>query len=107
MTSRNEAATRVGSRWGGTLGDPAEQARAARQREMNRQLRSWTPRRLVGWALAAAAALVGAVHWLAHLGWRPIPLSMGWQDLLVGYPTAGLLAIAAAVSLGGKRATGS
>lgn len=53
--------------------------------------------------MAVVAVLVGGVHWLAHLGWRPIPLSMGWQDLLVGYPTAGLAAIAAAVVLGGKR----
>ncbi len=83
--------------------DPAAQERAARQREMNRQLRNWTTRSVVGWAVAAVAVLVGGVHWLAHLGWRPIPLSMGWQDLLVGYPTAGLAAIAAAVLLGGKR----
>lgn len=77
----------------------AEAQRAARQREIDRQLRVWTPRRIVGWALAGVAVLVGVAHWVAHLGYRPIPLSMGWQDLLIGYPMAGLLGIAAAISL--------
>ena len=43
------------------------------------------------------AVLVAGQHVLAHLGWRPIPLGMGWQDLLLGYPMAGALAVAAAI----------
>lgn len=77
----------------------AEAQRAARQREMNRQLRVWTPRRIAGWALVGLATTVAVVHWVAHIGYRPIPLSMGWQDLVIGYPTAMLLAVAAAIIL--------
>ncbi len=80
----------------------AERLRADRQRQLNRQLRFWTPARLLGWALVAIGVLVGLVHWLAHLGWRPIPLTMGWQDLVLGYPMAGAIIVAAAVFLGRK-----
>ena len=54
-------------------------------------------------SFVGVAVLIGIVHWLAHIGWRPIPLSMGWQDLLLGYPTAGVIAVAAAIVLGRKR----
>lgn len=83
--------------------DPADRERRARQRQVNRQLRVWTPQRIMGWLLMAAGVAVAVVHWLAHMGWRPIPLSMGWQDLAVGYPAAALLAIAAAIVLGQQR----
>lgn len=78
----------------------AERERAARQREINRALRVWTPRRILGWSLIVVGVVVGVVHWLAHIGWRPIPLAMGAQDLFIGYPAAGLLVIAAAIILG-------
>lgn len=77
----------------------AEAQRAARQREINRQLRVWTPRRILGWSLVAVAIVMAVVHWLAHIGYRPIPLSMGAQDLLLGYPAAGLLGVVAAILL--------
>lgn len=77
-----------------------EAQRAAQQREMNRQLRVWTPRRIAGWTLAGVAVLMAVVHWVAHIGYRPIPLSMGWQDLLIGYPMAAFLGIAAIIILG-------
>lgn len=78
------------------------EARAARnrQRQVNRQLRVWTPRRVFGWALVAVAVAVGVVHWIAHIGYRPIPLSMGAQDLFLGYPAAALLGLVAAIALG-------
>lgn len=81
----------------------AEQQRAARQRETNRALRVWTPHRIGGWAIAAVGIVVGVVHWLAHIGWRPIPLTMGAQDLFLGYPAAGLLAVTALLILGQNR----
>lgn len=33
-------------------------------------------------------------HLLAHAGWQPLSLTMGWQDVVVGYPTAVLVAFA-------------
>lgn len=77
----------------------AEQDRARIQRDIDRQLNTWTWRRITSWSLFGLALLVLVQHLLAHVGWRPLPLSMGWQDLLVGYPTAGLLAITGAFML--------
>ncbi len=57
-------------------------------------LSNWSVRRVLSWSLFALAALTAVQHLVAHAGWRPLPLSMGWQDILVGYPTAiGLLII--------------
>lgn len=83
----------------------AERERRARQKGMDRQLRLWTPRRIVGWALVGVAVIMAVGHWLAHIGWQPIPLSMGWQDLIIGYPMAGLLGMGAAIVLGQQRRT--
>lgn len=79
---------------------PEGRAARDRQRLVNRQLRVWTPRRLFGWTLAAIAVAVAVVHWTAHIGYRPIPLSMGAQDLLLGYPAAALLGVGAVMVLG-------
>lgn len=80
----------------------AEAERRAGQRTMNAQLRVWTPVRVLGSSLGGLGVVVAVVHWLVHVGWRPIPLSMGWQDLAIGYPTAAVLAVAAAVIVGRK-----
>lgn len=74
--------------------------RRTRQREMDRQLQVWTPRRLIGWIVAGISILMLLTHLVAHIGWRPVPLSMGWQDLLIGYPDAGVLGVVAAIVLG-------
>lgn len=79
---------------------PEGRAARERQRQVNRQLRLWTPRRVVGWTVAAVAIAVAVVHWTAHIGYRPIPLSMGAQDILIGYPAAALIGLAAVVILG-------
>lgn len=65
------------------------------QADINRQLRRWTPRRITSWSLAALALIIAAQHLLAHGGFQPIPISMGWQDILIGYPTALMVGIAA------------
>lgn len=83
---------------------PEGRAARDRQRQVNRQLRVWTPRRIVGWTLAVVAVVVGVVHWTAHVGYRPIPLSMSAQDLLLGYPAAAVLGITAAMVLGQTKA---
>lgn len=71
----------------------AEQERAATQKQINRQLSNWSSRRIVAWSLFVLAAVIAVQHLLAHSGWRPFPLTMGWQDLLIGYPMAAFLAI--------------
>lgn len=76
-----------------------EQRRAEANRQLNRQLAAWTPRRATAWGLMALALVVAAQHIVAHMGWRPIPISMGWQDIMVGYPTAGLLLVVGACLL--------
>ncbi len=82
----------------------AEQERARIQRDIDRQLSSWTWRRITSWTLFGLALLIAIQHVVAHSGWRPLPISMGWQDLLVGYPTAGVLAIAGAILLDARSA---
>lgn len=72
---------------------PQEQRHRATQAEINRQLRHWPPRRIAAWSLFALAVVVAVQHIIAHGGFRPIPLNMGWQDLLIGYPMAGLIFI--------------
>ena len=79
---------------------PEGRAARERQKQVNRQLRLWTPRRVAGWMLAAVAIVVAAVHWVAHIGYRPIPLSMGAQDVFIGYPAAALFGVVAVVVLG-------
>ncbi|OMH24806.1 hypothetical protein BKD30_07280 [Tersicoccus phoenicis] len=54
----------------------------------------------VGQVIMALGGLVIIVHWIAHL--QPPPGPSGLEDLLVGYPTGGLLVIAGAV-LAGRR----
>ena len=72
------------------------------KREAERQLGAWTPRRLATWGLFFLAALVAGQHLVAHAGFRPLPISMGWQDILVGYPMAMALGMAAAIVWGAK-----
>lgn len=67
--------------------------RRARKSDVDKQLSNWTKRRIASWSLFALAALVAVQHLIAHAGWRPIPISMGWQDLLIGYPAAIVIAI--------------
>ncbi|WP_417235776.1 hypothetical protein [Arthrobacter sp.] len=51
-----------------------------------------------GKALMALGILVGLSHWIAHIAVVGGP--PGVQDLLIGYPTAGLLVIVGAVMAG-------
>lgn len=58
---------------------------------------AWPGRRVASWTLMLLGVAVAAQHLLAHGGFRPVPLSMGWQDVLIGYPMALLLVIGGAV----------
>ncbi len=73
--------------------------RRAPKSAVDKQLSNWSNRRVLSWSLFALAAIVAIQHVLAHGGFRPIPISMGWQDVLLGYPMAIVLAIAGAIAL--------
>lgn len=68
--------------------------RPARRRPVGQRKRAWIAR-----ALFALAVIIAATHVLEHLGVFQV-MSPGWEDLLVGYPAAGVLAILAAAALG-------
>lgn len=73
--------------------------RRAKASDADHRLPNWTKRRVLSWSLFVLAGLVAVQHVLAHGGFRPIPISMGWQDLLLGYPTAIVLAILGGIAL--------
>ena len=73
--------------------------RGAGKNEVDKQLSNWSKRRVLSWSLFGLAGVVAGQHLLAHGGFRPLPLSMGWQDFLVGYPTAFLLVIIGAIMI--------
>jgi len=67
--------------------------RRRREREFQRQLHPWTRRRVTSWALFVVAFVMAVQHLVAHLGYRPVPMNMGQQDILIGWPMAGVLAL--------------
>lgn len=73
--------------------------RRAKKSAVDKQLSSWSNRRVLSWSLFILAGIVAIQHLLAHGGFRPIPISMGWQDLLLGYPMALVLAVAGGIAL--------
>lgn len=77
----------------------ASSRRRAPKSAIDRQLSNWTKRRMLSWSLFVLAGFTALQHLVAHAGFRPLPLSMGWQDLIVGYPMAVLLAVAGAFAL--------
>lgn len=80
-----------------------EQRRRLVQADIARQLRRWPPRRIAAWSLFLLAAVIAVQHLLAHGGVRPVPLSMGWQDLLMGYPMAAVVFILGAFIIEARR----
>ena len=107
MTNRQNRKARLAkrrSREAAAQSLTAEERRKAAQADINRQLRRWPPRRVAAWSLFLLAGAIAAQHVFAHLGFRPLPLTMGWQDLLVGYPTAIVVLIVGAIVLEPRRA---
>jgi len=72
----------------------ASKVRKRQSREINRQLHPWTKRRVAAWTLFVLAFVIAVQHIFAHLGTRPIPIGMGLQDIVIGWPMAGLIGIA-------------
>lgn len=56
-------------------------------------------RRIASWALMLGGVVVAVQHVLAHGGLALLPISMGWQDVAVGYPMALLMFVAGAMLL--------
>ena len=59
--------------------------------------RKWLIRRIIGFSLIGIGAGMAAVHVVVHLGGLQFLPTLGLQDLLTGYPMAGLLAVAGGV----------
>jgi hypothetical protein len=79
-----------------------QQARATQLAQQKSEAKKLTPeqymrRRVIGWTLVALGVVVGATHWLAHLG--VLYEDRALWDLTIGYPTAALLGIAGAIVL--------
>lgn len=74
-------------------------SRRTKKSAVDKQLSNWSKRRVVSWTLFALAGVVAIQHLVAHAGFRPIPISMGWQDLLLGYPMAVVLAFVGLLAL--------
>lgn len=55
--------------------------------------------RIAGWALVSLGVLVGGSHVVTHLGYFQVLPNVGFQDLLMGYPVAGVLVIGGIVLL--------
>ncbi len=84
--------------------DPTENHRKMTEQTTQEQRRARRRRRLLlrgGQVALLAGAAVGVSHWLAHVGaFGSQP--PGWMDLAIGYPTAAVLLIGGAVSVGQK-----
>ena len=78
----------------------ARQTQAAQRRAEARRitLAAYRRRRALGWTLVGLGVVVFGQHLVAHMGFFNV-ISPGWDDLLVGYPTAGLLGVAGAIIL--------
>jgi hypothetical protein len=57
-------------------------------------------KRIAGWTLAALGLLVAGSHVVTHLGHFQVLPRVGLQDLVMGYPMAGLLFLGGIVLLG-------
>jgi hypothetical protein len=57
-------------------------------------------RRIAGWSLAGVGLLVAGSHVITHLGYFQVLPRVELQDLLMGYPMAGVLFVAGIILLG-------
>ena len=88
----------MGKRFGSRRSrESASSTRRPTAKDIDRQLRQWSVRRVVSWSALILAVVIAVQHLLAHAGYRPVPLSMPAQDLLIGYPTAAIVAIVGAL----------
>jgi len=74
--------------------EAAARERAEMQREIARQLRGWTWRKVVAYALVIVGAVIVINHTFMHMGLDWLPMSQGRQDLFAGWPLGGVLVLA-------------
>jgi hypothetical protein len=65
----------------------------------NVNLNPWTKRRVFCWSMFVLAFIIAIQHIFAHQGFKPIPISMGWQDIFLGYPMSFLIVFVGLFSL--------
>jgi len=75
--------------------EQAKPKKTAYTPEYYRQLR----KRIGGWALIGLGLLAGGSHVITHLGYFQVLPRVGLQDLLMGYPMAGLLVVGGIILL--------
>lgn len=56
-------------------------------------------KQIAGWVLVGLGVVMAGSHVITHLGSFQVLPSTGWQDLLLGYPMAGILVLAGIVLL--------
>jgi len=81
----------------------AARARAAQAAQSEADKRKLTPaqysrKRVLGWVLVGLGVVVFVQHLVSHAGFFTL-VSPGVDDLIAGYPLAGLLALAGALIL--------
>jgi hypothetical protein len=72
----------------------ARETQAAQARAESRKLSpaAYKRRRVIGWTLVALGVIVFVQHLISHAGFFTL-ISPGWDDLVAGYPLAGLLGL--------------
>lgn len=82
------------------IGAAEKQAAEERATEMRLAFARHRRTKVLGWSLLGLAVMVAVSHALDHGGAFHIFSNQGLEDLTVGYPMAGLLALGAVVLLG-------
>ena len=85
--------------------DKAREARAratqtaqARAGEKKLSPAAYRRRRAIGWTLVALGVIVFVQHLVSHAGFFTL-ISPGWDDLVAGYPLAGVLGLSGVLLL--------
>ena len=100
-----ESRARRKSRPGSKRRDKAREARArstqaAQEKADEKKLspRAYARRRFLGWSLIALGSVVLVQHLIEHMGFFTL-ISRGLDDLVAGYPLAGVLGVAGVIIL--------
>ncbi|MGH2695682.1 MAG: hypothetical protein ACRDIW_01685 [Actinomycetota bacterium] len=78
----------------------ARETQAAQARAESKKLSpaAFKRRRVIGWTLVALGVIVFVQHLISHAGFFTL-ISPGWDDLVAGYPLAGVLGLGGALLL--------